>query len=166
MSAPSPGMGLVLEPPPPWSVTAESSNDIRRRTLEGFGLDPIRPVVVVGHQPLFWHPGILAKFLAADALARRCDAQLVHLVLDGHRGDFGLVNWPRAGDDGTISVGEWRFRAAESEVPMGLQPACTPYDVPEDSSEMLRPRWPSCSSHACALSALHTTPWPTGTCAS
>ena len=138
MSVSPSGMDLVLEPPPPWSVAVDSDNAIRRATLESFGLDPSRPVVVVGHQPIMWHPGILAKFLVADAMVQKCNGQLVHLVLDGHRGEFGSVRWPRTGEDGTISVAEWTYREVESDVPMRLQPACAPCDVPEDSGTMLR----------------------------
>ncbi|MDG2292549.1 MAG: hypothetical protein P8L37_07805 [Phycisphaerales bacterium] len=137
MNASPGGMDLLLEPAPPWNATADSGNEIRRATLESFGLDPCRPVVVVGHQPLFWHSGILAKFLAADALAQQCNGQLVHLVLDGHRGEFGCVRWPRTAEDGTISGVDWVYRHVEPDVPMGLHMACAPRDVPEESAAML-----------------------------
>ncbi len=46
------------------------------------GLDPDRPVVMSGHQPQFWHPGILAKLMALGEAARRTGAQAVWLVVD------------------------------------------------------------------------------------
>ncbi len=164
MSASPQAVDLLLEPLPPWRASANTDNRIRRATLEFFGLDPSRPVVVVGHQPVFWHPGILAKFLAADALVERCNGQLVHLVLDGHCGDFGIVNWPEVAEDGTLSVGSWTYRSAEPDVAMALQPACEPHAVPEESGVMLcsirdalqeaRARANAATQHAAALDRL------------
>lgn len=40
------------------------------------------PLWVTGHQAWLWHPGILAKDLAASAAARRYGGQVLHLVVD------------------------------------------------------------------------------------
>lgn len=39
-------------------------------------------VIATGHQPTLWHPGIFAKDLALDALARQADCSVTHLVVD------------------------------------------------------------------------------------
>jgi hypothetical protein len=44
-----------------------------------------RPIIMTGHQPLFWHPGILAKYLAADAAARKWGGETTWLVVDQGR---------------------------------------------------------------------------------
>ena len=56
---------------------------------------PNSRVVVVGHQPTFFHPGILAKFVAASAVAKACNAQLVHLVVDHHIGNVSEIDVPK-----------------------------------------------------------------------
>lgn len=40
------------------------------------------PVIATGHQAWHWHPGIFAKYLAADALATRLGGRVVHVVVD------------------------------------------------------------------------------------
>jgi len=40
------------------------------------------PVIATGHQPTLWHPGILAKDLAADALAKHLGGTALHVVVD------------------------------------------------------------------------------------
>jgi hypothetical protein len=53
-----------------------------------------KPIILVGHQPTFFHPGILAKFIAADRLAQEIDGVLVYLVVDHHKGDVGVLQTP------------------------------------------------------------------------
>ncbi len=62
-----------------------------RQTLS---LPTQKPIVLVGHQPTFFHPGILAKFIAADRLAKEIDGALVYLVVDHHKGDVGILQTP------------------------------------------------------------------------
>ncbi|MEM9346616.1 MAG: hypothetical protein AAGB26_08360 [Planctomycetota bacterium] len=40
------------------------------------------PTIATGHQPTLWHPGILAKDLAAIAVARHLDGSALHIVVD------------------------------------------------------------------------------------
>lgn len=129
-----------IAPTTPWSVPlftdpkacigAASLDDVRRATRLDLGLDPDRPVVVVGHQPVLWHPGILAKFIAGDVLARRHDAQLVHLVIDAHRGPFGSVDWPEGNDPESFHEAQWRCMEFDADMPMCRQPARPPADAP------------------------------------
>lgn len=81
------GVETMLRPQPSeWArLVAErfARLDDRGRTLRAeLGLDPSRPVVMSGHQPQFWHPGILAKLYAMHAIARRTCAQAAWLVVD------------------------------------------------------------------------------------
>lgn len=41
-----------------------------------------KPVIATGHQPYFWHPGILAKDLAADAFAKHVGGSAMHVVVE------------------------------------------------------------------------------------
>lgn len=41
-----------------------------------------QPVIATGHQPTLWHPGILAKDLAADAFAKHLGGTTLHVVVD------------------------------------------------------------------------------------
>ena len=40
------------------------------------------PLIATGHQPTLWHPGILAKYLAADAVAKRVGAGVINVVVE------------------------------------------------------------------------------------
>ena len=57
-----------------------------------------KPIVIVGHQPTFFHPGILAKFIAANRLAKQIDGVLVFLVVDHHKAAAGEIQTPVLGD--------------------------------------------------------------------
>ncbi|HIB00923.1 MAG TPA: hypothetical protein EYO31_03295 [Phycisphaerales bacterium] len=53
-----------------------------------------KPHIVVGHQPEFFHPGILAKFIAGSHIAKEVNGTLVHLVVDHHFGVSGKIEIP------------------------------------------------------------------------
>ena len=53
-----------------------------------------KPHIVVGHQPEFFHPGILAKFIAGSHIAKEVNGTLVHLVVDHHFGVSGTIEIP------------------------------------------------------------------------
>lgn len=75
-----------------------------RRMREQLGLPLDRPVVMTGHQAEFWHPGILAKYLAADAAARAVGGAPAWLVVDQDRAERVTVRYP-AREDGRVSIG-------------------------------------------------------------
>ena len=81
--------------------------------------------------------GILAKFLAADALVERCGGQLVHLVLDGHRGAFGSIEWPDHDQDGSLRSNIWNVREVDQQIAMAMQPACEPGACPPGAPDAL-----------------------------
>ena len=59
------------------------------------GIENERPVIVVGHQPTMFHPGVLSKFIAGSLLARKVDGLLIHLVVDHHMGECGIIEKPK-----------------------------------------------------------------------
>jgi hypothetical protein len=54
------------------------------------------PVFLSGHQPIFYHPGILAKDYLVQALARRHGGTAVSLILDTDQESISF-SWPGAG---------------------------------------------------------------------
>lgn len=58
-----------MQPPPSqWRVTPRIGRE--------------HPVIATGHQPTLWHPGILAKYLAADAFAQHMNGTTFQVVVD------------------------------------------------------------------------------------
>lgn len=92
--APREDGGLLLEPAPArWRWLSEppssyadawlggaSIGDLRRAWRERLGLRS--PVIIAGHQPEFFHAGVLAKNLAAAALVARVGGTAVFLTVD------------------------------------------------------------------------------------
>ena len=79
-----------------WSLTEEQKKD-----REAFGLPTDRPIVMTGHQPVFWHPGILVKYLVAQAVAERVGGVASWLVVDQDAVDPSGIEVPirdEAGD--------------------------------------------------------------------
>ena len=68
--------------------------DLRNEFKEALGLPLDKKIIVVGHQPMLFHPGIAAKFIAATQFAEQVGGLVVHLVVDHFDGDVGLVEVP------------------------------------------------------------------------
>ncbi len=78
-----------------------------------------------GHQPRFWHAGILAKYQAADAAmtaAGDTTTALHHLVVDQDVQDPLVIDAPVLRAD-TLTVTSVRLGATRVDVPTGCQPA-------------------------------------------
>ena len=111
-----------------------------KRFREQMGLPTDRPIVMTGHQAQVWHPGILAKYIAADVVAQRLGASAAWVVVDQDTNDPFVVRYPVVGEDGrTLSARVWRIDGAERpwaerypEVPVGLAPAVSPGVLGED----------------------------------
>ncbi|MEL6499026.1 MAG: hypothetical protein AAF937_01665 [Planctomycetota bacterium] len=84
---------------------------------ERLGLPTDRPVVMLGHQPGFWHPGIVAKLFAASAAADKHGATLAWLVIDTDDTDPAEIRIPVLGEDGGLRVNAWSFGGGRSSVP-------------------------------------------------
>ena len=102
LSANSPGGPPVLHlvpPPGGWGsfASARQPDALTRRTRAQLGLPEQAPLVVTGHQAGIWHAGILAKYLAADALARAvAGAAWTHVIVDQDVNDAGGLPVPTA----------------------------------------------------------------------
>ncbi|MDQ7012912.1 MAG: hypothetical protein Q9O74_03330 [Planctomycetota bacterium] len=84
---PAAGVWAALVRTPP---TDETSTETRC----ALGLPADRPIVMSGHQPGLWHPGILAKLLAIGAFAEQAAAAAGWVVVDQSPGAGAKVEYP------------------------------------------------------------------------
>lgn len=109
------------------------------------GLDSTCPIIMSGHQAEFWHPGILAKFLALQHAAARWGAQAAWLVVDQDTGQPWDIRYP-VEHAGTLDTRIWSLAPAppRADIPLmrtsALRPAQIPGDVPALSSMAARLR--------------------------
>jgi len=89
----------------------------QQKTRSFLGLELDANSIVVGHQPIFFHPGILAKFVAASEIAKECDAKLVHLVVDHHVGDVGTIEIPNL-QNGVLQIENMRIASCDDSIPL------------------------------------------------
>lgn len=81
----------------------DSSIGVQRRALRT-ALQLSGPVVVAGHQPEFFHAGVLAKLLAADLLAERLGGQALMLWTDADLPKQTLLHVPHLSTTGLERV--------------------------------------------------------------
>ncbi len=103
---------------------------------EQVGLPADRPIVMGGHQAALWHPGILSKLLAADALARRTGAVVAWLVVDQDANDPFGVAIPERADRAPFRAGEWRAGPDAAGRPAMRVPAATPNEAPDAATAL------------------------------
>lgn len=87
-----------------------------------------RPIIATGHQAHIWHPGILAKFIAADATASEIDGVFVHLVVDQDDNHIGSIDIP-VRRDGVLQATSVDLVAAPPDVPTSTIEAQAPEPV-------------------------------------
>ncbi|TVQ63578.1 MAG: hypothetical protein EA378_01440 [Phycisphaerales bacterium] len=117
---------------------ATSAQAAARASLRAeFGLPIDRPVVLSGHQPGLWHPGILAKRFALTALAERTNAGSAWLVVDHDADDAGVLRIPvrTPGHPGGIDARAIRLAPDDAARPLGLRPAIADLSAMEDAIE-------------------------------
>jgi len=66
----------------PGGIAGADWATLRRQTRAAIGVDGGTPVIMTGHQPEFIHPGVWAKYIVADRLARALKGAAVNLVVD------------------------------------------------------------------------------------
>ncbi len=127
--------GLLIEPPagrilealhpapPPAAETrvldvslAQLRESLRRR------LDLPRPLIVTGHQAEFFHTGILAKTIAADALARLCGGGALFVAVDSDVVRDGSVALPTR-RHGALAIERVAIPGCRPNLPAEWQPA-------------------------------------------
>jgi hypothetical protein len=59
------------------------------------GKDNVQPIIMTGHQPVIYHPGLARKERAAAQFIRDCGGVGIHVVIDSDEGDAGMLVWPR-----------------------------------------------------------------------
>lgn len=104
---------VLFEPAPgswPGLVRAVPTDETARGTRKALGFVADRPVIMAGHQPGFWHPGILAKWVATHALAERVGGVGAWVAVDQSPGAGSEVAYPahaaeRSGGAAPVSPG-------------------------------------------------------------
>jgi hypothetical protein len=118
----------------------------RDQTIEALDLNPTLPIVASGHQASIWHAGILAKFIALEALP----ATPVHFVADHDANDPGLIAVPFF-KEGVLHEAPWRALRVQTGAATGAQPPMPPTSPPVGSP-------PAADAIAAALAKETTAP--------
>lgn len=124
-----------------WTPRVREREDTLRYNLGGHPtIYPCDLVVMTGHQAGFWHCGILAKTLAAEAFGDRLRAnqsafpQLAHVVVDQDDNDAGLIEYPSRDASGAIVVKQWRIAPHAEGMPTGLRKPVIDVAAPTDGA--------------------------------
>jgi len=85
---------LLLDPPGPAWPGLAAARDRDSATRAALGLPTVGPILMGGHQPGFWHPGILAKWFALETLAARLGGRPAWVVVDQSPGAGARLPYP------------------------------------------------------------------------
>ncbi|MBI1335652.1 MAG: hypothetical protein GC164_01670 [Phycisphaera sp.] len=96
--------------------------------LTGPVLNQNKPVIATGHQAWLWHPGILAKYLAAHAAAGQTGASILNIIVDTDAHDATKLDVPVVEGDRLTSK-TLRLGDGDPRVPTGMQPGVDPNHV-------------------------------------
>lgn len=126
MNAPAPESLTIRPAAADWRdlVHRNASPDaaLIRREL---GLATDRLIIMTGHQAEFWHPGILAKYLATDAASVALNAQPAWLVVDQDRAESANLRYPTRTNGrlsiGTATVRERSVSTTNGSIEAGIQ---------------------------------------------
>ncbi len=75
----------------------------------------IGPLVMAGHQPVVYHPGLLFKSTMLSRLTRATAAQGVLVVIDSDQGDGGVITWPCV-REGSLEIKRRSIAVGEGEL--------------------------------------------------
>tara|TARA_R110000737_G_scaffold2923_18_gene10138 strand:- start:283526 stop:284854 length:1329 start_codon:yes stop_codon:yes gene_type:complete len=128
----------LLPSPDAWvsDLSPSTSKDsIHARSQLGLPTD--QPIIASGHQPILFHPGIVAKLIAMDAWSKRTGAATVWVVPDQDVVDPALVRLPKS-NDGSLTVEEFRIGGESSTItPASLLPTIEMgSDLPSELEEI------------------------------
>ncbi|HEX7009004.1 MAG TPA: hypothetical protein VF184_03425 [Phycisphaeraceae bacterium] len=133
-------MRTLIEPPlSTWSIQGRASTDPDRAALgrlinqraRQWGAAPLSRVdriIATGHQAWLWHPGILAKDIAARLAADALDAAPLHLVPDQDAHEALGLDLPQQ-EGPRLRVRRVRLAEHQVGVPTGAQPPVDPAQV-------------------------------------
>ncbi|MBL8813351.1 MAG: hypothetical protein JNM43_24505 [Planctomycetaceae bacterium] len=68
------------------------------------GTSPRSMVVMTGHQPVIFHPGLAAKYVVAESFASQHQATAIALIIDTDEGDAGELQYPSAETSGSVTT--------------------------------------------------------------
>lgn len=118
---------------------------IRSAFLQEANLDD-KPVVMAGHQPEWFHPGVWAKNFLADKIARICNGHSSHCVIDSDVPKSGWWKLPDIKSPGAIRI--IPFMALKNgQIPWEFQPPPSPRDL-DQSLEIVESMTKSWGSRA------------------
>jgi hypothetical protein len=135
--------GITIEPPPhAWENAVrgwwnDHPNQDRTEFRRQLGLPIDQPIIMTGHQAEFWHPGIVSKYIAANAAADRIGAAVSVLVVDQDANPPADIRYPdRDPKTGALIARTWNAlpgasALAERGVPLGSIPAESPAPPPQ-----------------------------------
>jgi hypothetical protein len=118
---------LLIELPQGLAPALHETAELSRRQL---GLPIDCSLIATGHQAEFWHPGILAKFILADVLARDRRGAAIHLVVDQDTNEFATLDVPVRRPDGALGVMRHALTQAKPEASVGEHEAFEPRPLP------------------------------------
>jgi len=97
----------------------------RSECRKSMGLPEHVKIIVVGHQPEFFHPGVLAKFIAGDLVAQKLKGVLVHLVVDHLTGSCNTIEIPERQDEQLV-VNDMQLATLDHNIAMKDQKRVIP----------------------------------------
>ncbi len=118
------GVAEVCTTPPLWDLGGRwrgwrqnriSLSEAERTFREQLRLPTDRAVVLTGHQAIIWHPGILAKYIAAEQIASASGAAAAWLVVDHDVYDPDAVTAPVVTADDRLLRSAHRFGESPKE---------------------------------------------------
>lgn len=113
------------------SLVRRRDDGASQRTRREVGLPIDRPVVMSGHQPTLWHPGILAKWLAIVHAAGRHAWHAAWVSVDHDAVRPMALHWPVRRDDVLSAAGaDLGGASLGTDVPACALPAMTPLALP------------------------------------
>ena len=72
------------------SKPSNSIQQIKNQFKEELNLPKNQPIIMTGHQPIIYYPGIFIKLILADTIAKHINGKAYYLVLDN---DVEKVDW-------------------------------------------------------------------------
>ena len=72
------------------SKPSNSIQQIKNQFKEELNLPKNQPIIMTGHQPIIYYPGIFIKLILADTIAKQVQGKAYYLVLDN---DVEQVDW-------------------------------------------------------------------------
>lgn len=125
-----PSSGLPADLPALAAVVNERAGRLGTARLSG-----TLAVVATGHQPWLWHPGILAKYVAAAGAASQWGGQALHLVVDQDVHPALELEVPQRNED-RLSVHKVTLGLQDARVPAACQPPADPRHVQQALSKL------------------------------